>query len=80
MKKKHINVTYRNLNSPMRKKSDITSYHFFNYECTQEDGIDRPNLCIIHNETGDERMFLGKNTIQNFVNGYLQKNIRDVLW
>ena len=30
---------------------------FFDFESTQEDGIHKPNLCIIHNEAGDEWLF-----------------------
>ena len=41
---------------------------FFDFECTQEgeDGIHKPNLCIVHNEAGDEWLFQGKNTNVDF--------------
>ena len=55
MKKMIINATYRNLSIP--KKVNIMNYCFFDFECTQEKGIHKPNLCIIHNEAGDEWLF-----------------------
>ena len=39
---------------------------FFDYECRQEDGIHEPNLCIVHNEMGDEWIFRGENTNLEF--------------
>ena len=49
-----------------KKESQYNELLFFDYECTQEDGIHRANLCIIHNEAGDEWMFQGKNTNVEF--------------
>ncbi len=39
---------------------------FFDYECRQEDGVHVPNLCIVHNESGDEWVFRGENTNSEF--------------
>ena len=39
---------------------------FFDLECTQEDGIHKANLCIVHNEAGDEWLFQGDTTIKDF--------------
>ena len=49
-----------------KKESQYSELLFFDYECAQEDGIHRANLCIIHNEAGDEWMFQGKNTNVEF--------------
>ena len=49
-----------------KKESQYNELLFFDYECTQEDGIHRANLCIMHNEAGDEWMFQGKNTNAEF--------------
>ena len=35
---------------------------FFNFECIQENGTHKPNLCVIQNEAGDKWMFQGDNT------------------
>ena len=50
-------------------QSEESSYNqllFFDYECTQEEEIHKPNLCIVHNEAGDEWLFQGKNTNDDF--------------
>jgi hypothetical protein len=35
---------------------------FFYFECRQEDGTHKPNLCVVQNEAGDEWVFEGDNT------------------
>ena len=52
--------------SVQSEESRYNELLFFDFECTQEDGIHKPNLCIIHNEAGDEWLFQGKNTNENF--------------
>ena len=52
--------------SVQSEESRYNELLFFDYECTQEDGIRKPNLCIIHNEAGDEWLFQGKNTNEDF--------------
>ena len=52
--------------SVQSEESRYNELLFFDYECTQEDGIHRPNLCIIHNEAGDEWLFQGENTNEDF--------------
>ena len=39
---------------------------FFDFECRQENGTHEPNLCVIHNEAGDEWVFQGDNTRNDF--------------
>ena len=58
------------IQKPKKKDEEESQYSellFFDYECTQEEkGIHKPNLCIIHNEAGDEWIFKGKNTNEEF--------------
>ena len=57
------------IQKPKKNDEEESRYNellFFDYECTQEDGIHKPNLCIIHNEAGDEWIFEGKNTNVEF--------------
>ena len=59
------------------EESRYSELLFFDYECTQEDdGIHKPNLCIIHNEAGDEWIFEGKNTNEDFCNWLFTKEHR----
>ena len=39
---------------------------FFDFECRQENGNHEPNLCVIQNEAGDEWVFEGDNTRNEF--------------
>jgi hypothetical protein len=39
---------------------------FFDFECQQEDGTHEPNLCVVQNEAGDEWVFEGDNTRNEF--------------
>ena len=39
---------------------------FFDYECRQESGVHEPNLCIVHNEMGDEWVFSGEDMNSDF--------------
>ncbi len=39
---------------------------FFDFKCRQENGNHEPNLCIVHNEAGDEWVFQGDNTRDEF--------------
>ena len=52
---------------------------FFELECTQEDGIHKANLCIVHNEAGDEQLFQGKNTIADFSKWLFTKEHQDCI-
>lgn len=48
------------------KGSEYTDLLFFYFECTQESGDHVPNLCVVHNESGDEKVFRGPNTRDYF--------------
>ena len=39
---------------------------FFDFECRQENGNHEPNLCIVQNEAGDECVFQGDSTRDEF--------------
>ena len=39
---------------------------FFDFECRQENGTHDPNLCVIQNEAGDEWVFQGDDTRNEF--------------
>ena len=39
---------------------------FFDFECRQENGNHEPNLCIVHNEAGDEWIFQGEKARDEF--------------
>ena len=39
---------------------------FFDFECQQESGTHKPNLCVVQNEAGDEWVFEGDNTRNEF--------------
>ena len=39
---------------------------FFDFECIQENGTHESNLCVIQNEAGDEWVFQGDNTRNEF--------------
>ena len=44
------------------EESEYDQLMFFDYECTQENGTHEPNLCVVHNEMGEEWVFSGENT------------------
>ena len=52
---------------------------FFDFECTQEKGIHKPNLCIIHNEAGDEWLFQGENTNADFCKWLFTEEHKDCI-
>ena len=35
---------------------DSQNLMFFDFECTQDDGKHIPNLCVVQNESGDEKV------------------------
>ncbi len=48
------------------EESEYDQLMFFDYECGQEDGTHKPNLCIVHDEAGEEWVFSGENTNSDF--------------
>ena len=61
------------------EESRYSELLFFDFESTQEDGIHKPNLCIVHNETGDEWLFQGKNTNVDFCKLLFTKEHKDCI-
>jgi hypothetical protein len=47
-------------------ESDYNELLFFYFECRQENGTHEPNLCVVQNEAGDEWVFIGDNTRNEF--------------
>ena len=47
-------------------KEPKENYIFFDFECTQESGTHVPNFCIAQYEKGQEFVFSGENTLQEF--------------
>jgi hypothetical protein len=39
---------------------------FFDFECIQDEGVHTPNLCVVQNESGDETVFSGPDTKNEF--------------
>ena len=50
----------------LKEESQYNELLFFYLECTQEDGIHKANLCIVHDEAGREKLFRGNTTIKDF--------------
>ena len=46
---------------------------FFDFECIQEGGEHVPNLCIVHDESGQEWVFSGANTRDEFCEWLFQE-------
>ena len=55
------------------EESQYNELLFFNFECKQETGKHEPNLCIVHNEAGDEWIFQGSDTVKDFCEWLLSK-------
>ena len=55
------------------EESQYNELLFFDLECKQEHGVHEANLCIVHNEAGDEWLFQGSNTIKDFCEWLLTK-------
>jgi hypothetical protein len=52
---------------------DTKNLMFFDFECTQDDGKHVPNLCVVQNESGDEKVFSGPNTKDEFCTWVFQQ-------
>ncbi len=48
------------------EESGYDQLMFFDYECGQEGGTHKPNLCIVHDEMGEEWVFSGESTNSDF--------------
>ena len=54
-------------------------YFFFDFECIQETGIHVPNLAIVHDMEGNETMFKGPNTRNDFCNWLFTEDHEDTI-
>ena len=55
------------------EESQYNELLFFDLECKQEHGVHEANLCIVHNEKGEEQLFQGSDTIKKFCEWLLTK-------
>ena len=53
---------------PLEQEEDSSYNHllFFDFEATQEHGIHRANLCVVHDEEKEVALFQGKDTVKDF--------------
>ena len=61
------------------EQSQYNELLFFDFECKQETGKHEPNLCIVHNEAGDEWLFQGSDTTKDFCEWLLTKEHQDCI-
>ena len=61
------------------EESQYNELLFFDFECIQETGKHEPNLCIVHNEAGDEWIFRGSDTLKDFCEWLLTKEHQDCI-
>ena len=61
------------------EESQYNELLFFYFECKQETGKHEPNLCIVHNEAGDEWLFRGSDTVKDFCEWLLTKEHQDCI-
>jgi hypothetical protein len=58
------------LDDDVEVENDVTEHEcnlmFFVFECLQDGGKHIPNLCVVQNESGDETVFSGPNTNDEF--------------
>ena len=48
--------------------------YFFDFECTQETGEHAPNFCVVQDEKGNEEIFKGDNTVEDFCKWVFRKD------
>ena len=61
------------------EESQYNELLFFDFECKQETGKHEPNLCIVHNEKGKEKLFQGSDTLKKFCEWLLTKEHQDCI-
>ena len=61
------------------EESSYNQLLFFDFECTQEHGEHRPNLCIVHDEAGKEELFDGEDTVEKFCKWLFTKHHKDCI-
>ena len=65
--------------SEEEEDSQYNELLFFDFECKQETGEHEPNLCIVHNEAGRQKLFEGKDTVKKFRNWLFSKKHQDCI-
>ncbi|XP_028393192.1 uncharacterized protein LOC114517603 [Dendronephthya gigantea] len=60
-------------NQPSENDSAYNQLLFFDFECTQESGTHAPNLCVVHDELGNENIFRGERTKEDFCEWLFRK-------
>ena len=58
------------------EESQYNGLLFFDLECNQEHGVHEANLCIVHDEQGEEKLFRGNDTVKKFCEWLLTKEHR----
>ena len=76
-KRPSIYVTCNSWNR--KEESSYNQLLFFDFESTQEHGEHCPNLCIVHDEAGEEELFDGKDTVEKFCKWLFTKQHRDCI-
>ena len=61
------------------EESQYNELLFFDFECTQEGGIHKANLCIVHDEAGHGKLFQGKDTTVDFCKWLFTKDHQDCI-
>ena len=61
------------------EESQYNQLLFFDLECKQEHGVHEANLCIVHNEAGEEKLFQGSDTVKKFCEWLLTKEHQDCI-
>ena len=57
------------MQKPKQSDGDDEGYvqmYFFDFECKQETGEHVPNFCVVQDEKGNEEIFKGDNTVEDF--------------
>ena len=61
------------------EESQYNELLFFDFECKQEHGVHEPNLCIVQNEKGEEKLFQGSDTVKKFCEWLLTNEHQDCI-
>ena len=64
------------------EQEEESSYNhllFFDFESTQEHGIHRPNLCVVHDEEREVALFQGEDTVKKFCEWLLTPEHKDCI-
>ena len=59
--------------------SNYNQLLFFDFEATQEHGIHRPNLCVVHDEDREVALFQGRDTVKDFCQWLLTTEHKDCI-